>query len=214
MACRVITTANCISNAYFTSATRIHVLLRDVCWNASVLWLLSIPSEYVVYDCLCFELNTLVLTWPISFFFLHDFYVFSAPRLSLSVLRSCFGLHLLLTFDLQMNCMHRSWSTRLSARSWTMPSMTWPLYRQLFRNLCTVSSLAVLYWLLCCSGIFKHGPFPLLSVPYSLSSCRAAIKAWFSYAYSNLSLFAFLKRFNTYRNILQMIQTTCYCCIH
>ena len=33
----------------------------------------------------------------------------------------------LLTSDLQMNYMLRSWSIRPSARSWTMPSMTWPL---------------------------------------------------------------------------------------
>ena len=32
-------------------------------------------------------------------------------------------------YDLQMNCMLRSWSTRPLARSWTMPSMTWHLCR-------------------------------------------------------------------------------------
>lgn len=30
-----------------------------------------------------------------------------------------------LTFDLQTNCTLKSWNTRLSARSWIMPSMIW-----------------------------------------------------------------------------------------
>lgn len=32
---------------------------------------------------------------------------------------------LTLPFDLQMNCTLRSWNSRLSARSWIMPSMIW-----------------------------------------------------------------------------------------
>lgn len=44
-----------------------------------------------------------------------------------AVLGTC--LHFLSTSDLQMNCMLRSWSTRPLVRSWTMPSMTWPLCR-------------------------------------------------------------------------------------
>ena len=79
--------------------------------------------------------------WPSILLFLSPIFLFSSALFvfichsSKSLLSSWDSLLLYLTSawcslptsDLQMNYMLRSWSIRPSARSWTMPSMTWPL---------------------------------------------------------------------------------------
>lgn len=80
----------------------------------------------------------------LTYFFVSSFLplLFASICLSLS---SCFRLAcvaavvgtclcFLSTSGVQMNCMLRSWSTRPLARSWTMPSMTWHLCRDMFRS--------------------------------------------------------------------------------
>lgn len=68
--------------------------------------------------------------------FFHTYSDSSAKSLfSLSLFFSLCLPYTMLAFfpaDLQTSCMHRSWNTRPSQRSWTMPSMIWPPCRCCF----------------------------------------------------------------------------------
>lgn len=86
-----------------------------------------LSSELPTQALLCCVLSTWTC-WTYCFF---SFFFLSFP-VPVSCVLHPWPKHLsflILTFDLQMNSMLRSWNTRPLVRSWIMHSMIWPPYR-------------------------------------------------------------------------------------